>query len=133
MASIGMSNKSGKQVEDRYWEHYMGRYGYCLPSKTMTVDGALADTASILLSQYGSTELMEVAIKSAHAADQPSTRLYQLGEEVVRDRMKDGGKANDIRDRIAQLPGGDLVGYMPLREVLLFPAFVIVQLTTYDA
>lgn len=116
MTSVGMSSKTPKQVEDRYWEFYLGRHGYCLPSRTLTAEGASVETSSILMNEYGSTELMEIPIKSA-ASSNSNLSLYQKGEEVVRDRAKDVGKANDIRDRIALLPGGDLVGFMPLREV----------------
>eukprot|EP01034_Spumella_vulgaris_P034696 gene34696-42796_t len=41
-----LSNKTTKQVEDHYWETYMGSHGYCLPTKTILNDGTAVETAS---------------------------------------------------------------------------------------
>ena len=45
---------------------------------------------------------------------------YSRGDEVSRDRLKETGKTKDrqmqeIRERNALLPGGDLPGFIPLR------------------
>jgi hypothetical protein len=45
---------------------------------------------------------------------------YRRGEEVIRDRLKETGKNKDrqmqeIREKNALLPGGDLPGFIPLR------------------
>jgi hypothetical protein len=45
---------------------------------------------------------------------------YQRGDEVMRDKLRETGKNRDrqmqeIREKNALLPGGDLPGFIPLR------------------
>ena len=59
---------------------------------------------------------------------------YKRGEEVSRDRLKETGKTKDrqmqeIREKNALLPGGDLPGFIPLRYsniyfILLYFIFI---------
>ena len=48
---------------------------------------------------------------------------YERGDEVIRDKLRETGKNKDrqmqeIREKNALLPGGDLPGFIPLRYVL---------------
>lgn len=114
------TNKTTSQVESHYWELYMGRFGYCLPELTM-VRGEQVPTETLLRKDE------EKGL--AQAKDMMMTSLLKghvLGEEVVRDKGKEssskektGGRDKQqeaqIRERIAQMPGAELPGYMPLR------------------
>lgn len=45
---------------------------------------------------------------------------YERGDEVIRDKLRETGKNKDrqmqeIREKNALLPGGDLPGFIPLR------------------
>ena len=45
---------------------------------------------------------------------------YERGDEVIRDKLRETGKNRDrqmqeIREKNALLPGGDLPGFIPLR------------------
>jgi transcriptional adapter 2-alpha len=64
--------KSHKQVEEHYWERYMGVHGNCLPAKYVAASGELADTAPVLQDK----DANRCAV--VHG--------YKLGEAVVRDR-----------------------------------------------
>jgi len=48
ISSSAVSNKSSKQVEDRYWDLYLGVHGYCLPSRTISVDGSVTCTQTVI-------------------------------------------------------------------------------------
>ena len=116
------TNKSAGQVESHYWELYMGRFGYCLPEFTI-VKGKQVPTETLLEQDESNgvsnaRNMMRTALLQGH----------ELGEEVVRDKGKDlsvikektGGSREkaveaQIREKIAQMPGADLPGYMPLR------------------
>lgn len=120
-------SKNTNQVESHYWETYMGRHGYCLPQTTIINDTVLATETIIGKAEVGiddESHPMRTALLSGH----------ELGELVIRDKGKEVGnigvlpvvkekssskdKSNEtqIRDKIAQLPGADLPGFMPLRE-----------------
>lgn len=107
-------------MEEHYWEMYMGRHGYCLPTH-FQLNQQFFETA-----HYFPTELPvdPVTKEEIIAADDfyhiPVNGFYQRGEEVQRDIGKETGlkfkDRNEALQRIAQLPGADLPGYMPLRE-----------------
>jgi hypothetical protein len=47
---------------------------------------------------------------------------YERGDEVIRDKLRETGKNRDrqmqeIREKNALLPGGDLPGFIPLRYI----------------
>lgn len=134
-AGIGLP-KTPKQVEDRYWELYMGVHGYCLPSRTFSVDGVVQNTLDIIKMDNEKTQeqfsslVCVKDIRSEHLSLIPAWTSgeipinavkYNRGDEVYRERVKDSGhareKTNDIREKNSLRPGGDLVGFMPLREV----------------
>lgn len=148
-------NRTPKQLEEHYFEFYMGIHGVCLPPQTM-MNGVAVCTESFrdtnhevhnesLFSNDKATsekdlkhfddELHNIlgtsvipkmdAIESYTPAnvDVFHTSIingYSLNEPVVRDIGKELGvkakEKSDIRERIAQLPGSDLPGFMPLRE-----------------
>lgn len=123
------TNKTTKQLEDHYWEDYMGVHGYCLPSNTI-IKGqvAPAQTLSVITQEIPSGDNEEIDIQAA-IAEVYETRVidgYTRGEEVLREKTKDlrgaagtketKSKENEIKERNAALPGGDLPGFMPLRE-----------------
>ena len=62
---------------------------------------------------------------------------YKRGEEVSRDRLKETGKTKDrqmqeIREKNALLPGGDLPGFIPLRySNIYFIIFYFYSLTSF--
>lgn len=103
----------------------MGVHGYCLPIKTI-VNDELVDTATLCApSSSPSSSSSSSSYASLPLNEVPLIAEYQRGEEVVRDKGKEatGGprskhdsKLQDIRDRLAQLPGSDLPGFIPLRE-----------------
>jgi transcriptional adapter 2-alpha len=108
--------KTTSQIESHYWEIYMGRHGYCLPEYTL--DNGVHVRTETLLPDGDAKQGMLTKLISDHT----------LGEEVVRDKGKDqsfkdtvvrGGREKvqeaQIRERIAQMPGAELPGYMPLR------------------
>mmetsp|Transcript_16109 Transcript_16109/g.17449 ORF Transcript_16109/g.17449 Transcript_16109/m.17449 type:complete len:565 (+) Transcript_16109:63-1757(+) len=115
-----LPNKTNKSMEEHYWELYMGRHGYCLPTH-FQLNQQFFETA-----HYFPTELPvdPVTKEEIIAADDfyhiPVNGFYQRGEEVQRDIGKETGlkfkDRNEALQRIAQLPGADLPGYMPLRE-----------------
>jgi transcriptional adapter 2-alpha len=109
------TGKTTAQLESHYWELYMGKYGLCLPSSLILHDnGCVVDESDITFMKNP----MRIGLQEDH----------ELGEDVVRDKGKEqissskekgGGREklyeSQIRERIAQLPGADLPGYMPLR------------------
>jgi transcriptional adapter 2-alpha len=160
-----MGTKSTKQVEEHYWELYMGVHGYCLP-KTVTwgaKDGTSTDeycrpsassassapsasSASSASSaggakkgdegeekgekegekekgEEGEKEEGETQMDEYDAKDVDDlyrirvTQGYTRGELVERD--KGFGQKNinkqELRDRMANLAGHDLPGFLPLR------------------
>ena len=100
-------SKSIKQVEEHYWELYMGIHGYCLPQNVLLYDTTVSSE------QYIRDKGLPSDINQTDVID-----TYNRSELVVRDKGKES-KAKDkqeIREKIALLPGSDLTGYIPLRE-----------------
>ncbi len=110
-----ITTKSQKQCEDHYWEVYMGRWGYCLPENTIISDEVCpSESKSISRIIVPNEELSNCAIPQVDGHD-----LFEKGTEVIRDKYKESAKAKDktdYKERLANMPGADLPGYMPLRE-----------------
>jgi hypothetical protein len=127
IADAYFANKSTRQVEEHYWEHYMGVHGYCLPAQVMWKEQVLETAAFCPEIKDGSRTSAEEAGKITPAADDlyrtAVTHGYTRGEPVRRDEGFQGlGTAKstnkdkqDLKDRLAQLPGSDLPGFTPLR------------------
>jgi transcriptional adapter 2-alpha len=114
-----LPDKTTKQIEDHYWELYMGIYGYCLPQKCL-VDNVLTDTETLFPIPPQLDSNGDEAIDPKDHFHIPVYHGHQRGEIVQRDDGKESvprtGTKNDARERVANLPGSDLPGYMPLRE-----------------
>jgi hypothetical protein len=92
-----IGNKTLKQVEEHYWEVYMGVHGQCLPSKTILND-ELVSTQSIISSSSSDQNVYHTQVMND----------YTRGEEVVRDKNKETVKnkekqMQEIRDRYSKL------------------------------
>eukprot|EP01041_Mallomonas_annulata_P012575 gene12575-26481_t len=103
-----VGSKTTRQCDEHYWEVYLGVYGHCLPPKTILND-LVTDTSSIVSANPVLLELDEIPVCNSHYS----------GEVIVRDRGKESSRSkdkNELRDRLCQLPGAELPGYMPLRQ-----------------
>lgn len=144
------TTKTTKQVEEHYWEQYMGVHGYCLPAQFMWKDqlqntgdfcpeikeesGSAPSSSAEASQQENSDSLQAPSQAQAQAPAQfsrddlfrvPETEGYSRGEAVRRDEGFSGlgghstKSANkdkqDLRDKLAMLPGSDLPGFLPLR------------------
>lgn len=69
-----LSDKTAKQLEDHYWELYLGLHGYCLPQQYLDVNGDLQQCVAPALQEEeeGPNRI-------------PVRPGYSLGESVVRD------------------------------------------------
>jgi len=114
-----IGTKQSKQCEEHYWELYMGVHGYCLPPKTLDQD-VLVPTESILHKIVASSSSSTSSSSYVPLNQCPSVMEgYKKGEIVERDKGKEAGRGKDKQDvltKIAQMPGGDLNGFIPLRE-----------------
>lgn len=100
-----IGNKTARQCDEHYWETYMGVFGHCLPSKTLVADNVSEDT-DVLLTQT-SESLDRIRIPNGHT----------LGEIVVRKDASGRSKdKSDLKEKLSNLVGADLPGYMPLRQ-----------------
>ncbi len=139
------TNKTSRQLEEHYWEGYMGVHGFCLPQRMLDTkfsressqgshpheeaDGVKFPKGTISLSSLGTKVIAQSTIPTISGVDRLSDTVwtYQPGEEVQRDggtkastssstaKTKDKA-AQDLRDKLAALPGADLPGFIPLRE-----------------
>jgi hypothetical protein len=98
-----IGTKATKQVEEHYWEHYMGVHGYCLPAKTI-INDELVPTETLVAPNSipeGSKDY------PADASDNYRIRVieggYARGEAVVRDKGKDATRGKD--NKIVSVPG----------------------------
>lgn len=131
MLAAGIA-KSVKELETHYWETYLGRHGYCLPSNSI-MSGEMVPTAQIIINGDGKNSDESDVNDPPKGMSMTLHKDHSLGEQVVRDVGKGSGhkesksgrggnSGNDrhqemhIREKIAQMPGADLPGYMPLRE-----------------
>ena len=116
-----MPNKTNRSIEEHYWEIYLGRHGYCLPVQYVQ-DGEIHDTASLFPSSLPIDPITKKEMIAENDTYHVSVieGLHQRGDPVLRDIGKETGlkfkDRNEALQRIAQLPGADLPGYMPLRE-----------------
>lgn len=133
-----METKSPKQVEEHYWDHYMGVHGYCLPAQFFSSKGP-KDTESLFPSSVEDlpvcrsedltlqSVLPKLAETDAYYKEALKDDLYRIGVnithqrgELARSKESTGkvGKLSEaaVRERLATLPGADLPGFMPLRE-----------------
>lgn len=98
-------SKSVKQLEEHYWEVYMGAHGHCLPRKMMTREKKEVPIQD---------PLSEVPVNNGRDWS------YKAGELVIRDGGKSAyAKQKDkfeIQQKLEKLPGSDLPGFIPLRE-----------------
>ena len=105
-----IGTKTLKQCEDHYWDGYLGSYGKCLPPETM-LNGKTVCTDTLL--PEGQRDSVEMNFTSVPPGE-------VLGGSLSRERVKDstrgGKKEQELREKIAQLPGAELTGFMPLRE-----------------
>lgn len=118
------TNKSTKQVEEHYWELFMGVHGYCLPSQFMWKD-QLQSTADFCPEIKEEEQQAQAQGQDMDLFRVPPTEGYARGEQVRRDEGFSGlgghstKSANkdkqDLRDKLAMLPGSDLPGFLPLR------------------
>lgn len=161
-----IGTKTSKQVEDHYWETYMGVHGYCLPSTVISED----DKSTLIpMENYLNDLSKKDPIRSEKLKNCYETSVnegYTRGEEVIRDAIVSYGKGRggggtssstsgksgiistggdtntastaivitteassaastsrrekdkqaEIKEKNALLPGGDLPGFLPLRE-----------------
>jgi len=110
------NGKTTKNVEEHYWETFMGVHGYCLPIETLDADKNPIPTQNFI----AATDFNEGDLYSSTAPLNriPVVSRYSLGEKVERDKGKET-KAKDkseIQQKIGTLPGSDLTGFIPLRE-----------------
>ena len=102
------TGKSVKQLEEHYWETYMGTHGRCLPHKMITTDRTNAKEVPLV------HPVMEIPVQCGEDWS------YTSGESVIRDDGKSAyAKQKDraeIQQRLESLPGNDLPGFIPLRE-----------------
>jgi hypothetical protein len=81
--------KTAKQLEDHYWELYLGLHGYCLPQHYLDINGdlqecvAAAAPAPLLQDDVLCTDGEEEEEEGPHRI--PVRPGYSLGESVVRD------------------------------------------------
>jgi len=127
------TNKTTKAVEEHYWELYMGVHGHCLPATFMWKDQH-QETAPFCTSVKPESEALvpEGTNSSGGGAVCESdlhvsalTVGYTRGDPVRRDEgfagLGHSSKATskqdkqELRDKLAQLPGSDLPGFFPLR------------------
>ena len=139
-----MGSKNTKQVEEHYWEVYMGVHGYCLPTKTILQDEGNESTLVLTESLMPPAPSADAWTSDGFPTNDkdyyriPVVSVYARDEEVVRDAkglQKDSDKAAatasatattggrgrgsqlvDITQKNALLPGSDLPGFIPLRE-----------------
>ena len=118
IADVLNTGKTVKQVEDHYWQSYLGSHGYCLPSKCM-VDNEVMETSTLFPQEPAIDGDGKEVIAAEDLYRIPVNPGYQRGEEVKRDEGKEPGKPkdrNEINNKIMLLPGSEIPGFMPLRQ-----------------
>lgn len=136
ISEILENNRTAKQVEDHYWELYMGVHGYCLPASFLresevhsTFDHFPSpedqDLPPVQFSSLEAGEVLRVLedqekhYLSVYADDLfriPLNPPHVRGEQVHRDTAQRKEGKYDVQNKLATLVGADLPGYMPLRE-----------------
>lgn len=100
---IGTS-KTTKQVEEHYWEHYMGAHGYCLPSKTIIGDEFVPTETLIIPNSVPDGSKGYPADASDNYRISVVDGGYSRGEVVVRDKGKDATRGKE-KDKAVSVPG----------------------------
>lgn len=138
-----IGSKSTKQVEDHYWESYMGVHGYCLPSTVVARNSRSAFQTMDEYIQDVGKDNPEIQEQLRSYYETAVNEGYSKGEEASRDTVCAGSKGRgslagssmkdsssteakkrgdekdkqaEIKEKNALLPGGDLPGFLPLRE-----------------
>lgn len=112
------NSKTVKQVEDHYWQTYLGTHGYCLPSKCI-LGSEVVEMTSLFPTEPTVDEKGQEVIAADDLFRVAVNPGYQRGEEVKRDEGKEPGKPkdrNEINNKILLLPGSEIPGFMPLRQ-----------------
>jgi transcriptional adapter 2-alpha len=112
-------SKTVKQMEDHYWQLYLGVHGYCLPCQYTTLDGVRNVADSFPHPHEVATDSgVEEPVSDADLYRIPVAPGHVRGEMVQRDREvgRTGSDRSDINAKIAQLPGNEIPGFMPLRQ-----------------
>lgn len=82
ISDVLLPHKTTKQLEDHYWELYMGVHGYCLPAKVILNDTPVETSSFFDSSSSSSNVAMDI--------DGPSGELVSSeGEEVIPDSALD--------------------------------------------
>lgn len=104
ISDLLLPHKSTKQIEEHYWELYMGVHGYCLPSKVLLSETPVETCSLIDGSSSSSNIAMDIdgppeGASANDAAEEviPESALnrvrvtkgYSLGEVVRRDIGKE--------------------------------------------
>ena len=110
------NGKTSKNIEEHYWETYMGVHGYCLPVETFDTDKNTILTQNFIKSNDCNED-------NLYSSNAPLNRIpivprYKLNEKVERDKGKETKSKDraEIQQKIGTLPGSDLTGFIPLRE-----------------
>jgi hypothetical protein len=101
------------QVEEHFWEAYMGIHGFCLPKTTFGIEEAVPTESLVRLSGIEGPECYDA---TGCFFETPVTDGYSRGEEVTRDKGTNAARKQEIKDKNATLPGSDLAGFLPLRQ-----------------
>ena len=87
------TGKSAKQLEEHYWEVYMGVHGRCLPAKMITTDRSNAKEVNV------ESPLMRIPVNNGE------NWTYTPGEIVIRDDGKSAYAKQKDRAEIQQKIG----------------------------
>jgi len=119
------TGKTIQAVEKHYWELYMGVHGYCLPPTVLGEDNKpTISTESLCPPGADGVEEKEYTSAGGAGGD-----LYRIGVNPGNARgdpvRRDEGQAQartgsnkdkqELKEKLAMLPGSDLPGYYPLR------------------
>lgn len=133
-----MGSKNAKQCEDHYWDGYLGTFGEFLPSKVLSSSSSGPSSGAVPSDEVEQDTAGLLAVNNSLGAPSRRDELLapfpdlQPGQPVsqvsVRGAGRDAGanagrgggggagrKEQELRERIAQLPGAELPGFMPLR------------------
>ena len=135
-----IGTKSLKQVEDHYWESYMGVHGYCLPVTVVSEKDRSTLIPMETYLQQVKEEDVALGEKLRSYYETNVNEGYSRGEEATRDTVgtlgkskstvgasstkesntaskdKEKDKQTEIKEKNAMIPGSDLPGFLPLRE-----------------
>lgn len=121
-----IGSKSAKQCDEHYWQDYMGTFGQCLPAQSMVGD-AQVDTSSLAWPGappqndfviVPSPDMIGTSVAAvAHMSEDSDVLPTSTGKSI---RESTGAaatrKEQEVREKLAQLTGAEIAGFMPLRE-----------------